>query len=255
MPVQGLLIDLDGVLYEGTRVLPGAPEALARLRAAGRPYRFLTNTTMQSRRALAQKMQWMGFAVQPEEVFTAAAATARYLLAQPARRSLLLIADEAREDFAGLPEDNQHPDFVVVGDLEHGFTYELLNRAFRCLVGGAQLIAVQKNRCWMREDGLALDAGPWVALLEYASRQEARVIGKPSPDFFRLALDDLGLPPGEVLMVGDDPEFDLAPAKRLGLTTVLVKTGRMSGLAALPTVDPPPDRVVADFPALVSDLL
>jgi HAD superfamily hydrolase (TIGR01458 family) len=91
---------------------------------------------------------------------------------------------------------------------------------------GAKLVALQKNRYWRTPDGLSLDAGPFVAALEYASGERAEVVGKPEEAFFRLALEDLGLEAGEVAMVGDDAEADVAGAKRAGLLGVQVKTGK-----------------------------
>jgi phospholysine phosphohistidine inorganic pyrophosphate phosphatase len=130
------------------------------------------------------------------------------------------------EDLKGITLTEDRPDHVLVGDLGEGFAYDRLNAAFRCLMDGAELIALQKNRYWRREDGLALDAGPFVAALEYASGKSATVVGKPEKGFFRLALEDLGLLPHEVAMVGDDAEADVAGAKRAGLKGVLVRTGK-----------------------------
>ena len=115
---------------------------------------------------------------------------------------------------------------MLVGDLGAGFTYERLNAAFRRLVGGAELLAVQKNRYWRTREGLSLDAGPFVAALEYASGKGATIVGKPEEDFFRLALEDMGLEAHEVAMVGDDAGADVAGAQSAGLTGILVKTGK-----------------------------
>ena len=123
-----------------------------------------------------------------------------------------------------LVEDS--PDYVLVGDLGDGFTYARLNAAFRLLADGAQLLALQKNRYWRKEDGLSLDAGPFVAALEYASGKSATVVGKPERDFFRLALEDMGLEPHEVAMVGDDAEADVAGAQAAGLIGIQVRTGK-----------------------------
>jgi HAD superfamily hydrolase (TIGR01458 family) len=109
------------------------------------------------------------------------------------------------------------------------FTVELLNRVFRKLLEGAELIGLQKNRYWETSGELTLDAGPFIAALEYASGREARVVGKPSAEFFSLALEDLGLKPEEVAMVGDDVEVDIGGAQKVGLKTVLVETGKYRG--------------------------
>jgi HAD superfamily hydrolase (TIGR01458 family) len=138
----------------------------------------------------------------------------------------LLLAKDAHRDFAGLEITDQQPDFVVMGDMGDEVNAALLNKAFRLILGGAELIALQKNRYWKTGEGLTLDAGPFVVALEYATGQQARVIGKPSPDFFRLALDDLGVAPARVAMIGDDIEVDVAGAQRAGLKGILVRTGK-----------------------------
>jgi phospholysine phosphohistidine inorganic pyrophosphate phosphatase len=110
---------------------------------------------------------------------------------------------------------------------------------------GADLIALQRNRYWRREDGLALDAGPFVAALEYASGRSATVVGKPEAGFFRLALEDLGLGPHEVAMVGDDAEADVVGAQAAGLKGILVRTGKYR-----PETEGRPDLVLESFAAL-----
>ena len=130
------------------------------------------------------------------------------------------------ENLEGIIPAEDAPDFVLVGDLGEGFTYARLDAAFRCLVNGAGLVALQKNRYWRTRHGLSLDAGPFVAALEYASGKQAVVVGKPEEGFFRNALDDLELEAGEVAMVGDDAEADVAGAKRAGLLGIQVRTGK-----------------------------
>jgi HAD superfamily hydrolase (TIGR01458 family) len=130
------------------------------------------------------------------------------------------------EDLLEIDFTDDHPDYVLVGDLGKGFTYERLNPAFRHLMEGAKLLALQKNRFWQTDVGLSLDAGPFVAALEYASGKNASVVGKPERDFFRLALEYLGLEAHEVAMVGDDAEADVMGARRAGLVGIQVRTGK-----------------------------
>jgi HAD superfamily hydrolase (TIGR01458 family) len=137
-----------------------------------------------------------------------------------------LVEDALMEDLAGLTLTDDHPDYVLVGDLGEHFTYERLNPAFRHLMEGAELLALQKNRYWRTDVGLALDAGPFVAALEFASGKKASIVGKPEREFFRLALQDLGLEAGQVAMVGDDAEADVMGARRAGLVGIQVRTGK-----------------------------
>ena len=131
-----------------------------------------------------------------------------------------------KEDFEGLEEADREVDAVIMGDLGEQFGFAILNRAFRHVMDGAELIALQKNRFWLTADGLSLDAGPFVAAIEYASGIEAFVVGKPSGGFFDSVLEDLGSVAAEVAMVGDDIESDIGGALDAGLRAVLVRTGK-----------------------------
>jgi HAD superfamily hydrolase (TIGR01458 family) len=221
--IKGLLIDLDGTLYVGEEPIPGCRDALLRLRPSGLLLRFVTNTTRKPRREVLRGLVNMGFEVEEAEIFTPARAAALMLRG---RRCHPLVDESLIEDLEGMVPDDESPEYVLVGDLGEGFTYARLNAAFRHLMEGTELLALQKNRYWRQESGFSLDAGPFVAALEYASGKTAAVVGKPEKDFFRLALEDLGLDASEVAMVGDDPEADVTGARAAGLKGVQVKTGK-----------------------------
>lgn len=222
----GLLIDLDGTVYQGDNPLPGVAETLAWLRAEGVPFRFVTNTTMRSRAALAQRLQRMGMDAREADILNPATVTARFLRAEAAHAHVLVL-DEALHDFDGVTLDERHPKYVVVGDLGDGWSYEILNRAFRVIFEqDAVLIALGRSRYWRAADGLRLDSGPFVAALEYASGQTAIVMGKPERAFFEQAIGALGLPAHQVAMIGDDIEGDVAGAQRAGMIGALVQTGK-----------------------------
>jgi len=223
MRVRGLLVDLDGTLYVGDEPVEGARDAIGKLKSSGIALRYVTNTTRKPRREVSEHLLSLGFEVDEAEIFTPARAAAGLI----GEKSCLSLVDESlQEDLQGVTITEVHPDYVLVGDLGEGFTYDRLNAAFRCLMDGAELIALQKNRYWRAEDGLSLDAGPFVAALEYGSGKSASVVGKPERGFFRLALEDLKLSPHEVAMVGDDAETDVAGAQAAGLKGVQVKTGK-----------------------------
>ncbi len=221
--IKGLLLDIDGVLYVGDRPLPGAISALKKLRSKFQ-VRFITNTTRKPKSRVVEKLKSMGFDVHEEEVFTALEATADFLKKRKAK-AYFLLTDEAMDgvrDLVGEP-----PDYVVVGDAHHNFTYENLNRAFRYLMEGARLITSGKNRYFKdRDGGLSLDAGPFVRALEFASGKRARVIGKPSREFFLSAVRSMALSPNECAIVGDDIESDVLGGMKAGLYGILVKTGK-----------------------------
>ncbi len=221
--VEGLLIDLDGTLYVEGEPIRGCREALLELRSSGFLLRFVTNTTRKPRHEVLLGLRRMGFEAEEAEIFTPARAAALMLRDRPCYP---LVADSLLEDLEGVMPDDESPEYMLVGDLGEDFTYARLNAAFRHLMAGAKLLALQKNRYWRQKEGLSLDAGPFVAALEYASGKTATVVGKPEKYFFRLALEDLGLEAHEVAMVGDDPESDVAGAKSAGLKSVQVMTGK-----------------------------
>lgn len=222
----GLLMDLEGTVYHGDRLIPGADEALAWLRTQGVPFRFVTNTTMFSRASLAHRLQSLGVDATEADIINPAVVTARFLRAQAAS-AYLLVLDDAKRDFEGVTQDDQNPQYVVVGDMSDHWTYDTLNRAFRLLLERqATLLALGRARYWLAPDGLRLDAGPFVAALEYAAGQTAIVMGKPQPAYFDQAVSVLGLPADQVAMIGDDIDSDVRGAQRAGLMGVLVQTGK-----------------------------
>ena len=223
MNPKGLLVDLDGTLYVGDEPVEGAREAVERLLAAGLAIRYVTNTTRKPRREVVARLSEMGFPAHEEHEFTPAAAAAQRLRG---RRVHALVAEPLLEDLSGLTLTDRQPEYVLVGDLGPGFTYERLDAAFGYLMEGAGLVALQKNRYWQKQSGLSLDAGPFVTALEYASGNKATVVGKPERAFFEAALHELGLEASDVAMVGDDAEADMAGAKAAGLLGVQVQTGK-----------------------------
>jgi HAD superfamily hydrolase (TIGR01458 family) len=251
--IQGLLIDLDGTLYIGDQPLPGAREALERLRAAGVPMRFLTNTTTKSRATIAAKLDAMGFGIRAEEIFTAPRVAAGVLRARGVESAYFLLKPEVLADMEGIESALAGVPAVVIGDMGADFTYERLNRAFRLLLDGAEFYALAENRMFRGAEGMCLDVGAFVRGLEYASRRKAMLLGKPAREFFEAALAALGLPAEKVASVGDDLEGDIGGGQGAGLRGALVRTGkfRAEELAASPIK---PDVVLASFadlPALL----
>jgi len=225
--VRGVLFDVDGTLLENDRPIPGAPAALDRLRAHGIPFRLTTNTSRRPRSAIASVLRRGGFSVEDREVLAPCVLARRRILESGRTRAAFLLPAAAREDFEGVVEDEARPDWVVVGDVGRDFTWERLNRAYHFIRGGATLLALHKNRVWDNGvDGIVLDAGPFVAALEYAAEVTAELVGKPAPPFFDLALADIGLPAAEVMVVGDDLEADCGGGAAAGCRTALVLSGR-----------------------------
>ncbi len=246
---QGLLLDLDGTLYEAEAAVPGAAAAVESLRSAGFPLRFVTNTTRRPRRAVLEALRRFGIGASLEELFTAPSAAGGWLRGRGIRRVALCLPGAAYEDFGDFEIDEERPEAVVVGDLGREWDFDRLNRAFRWILGGAELVAIQRNRYWKTADGLTLDAGPFVAALEYATGKTAHLVGKPSPAFFDAAARSLRLQAAEVAMVGDDLEGDVAGAQAAGALGILVRTGKFRSVE-LEESPVRPDLVVDSVAAL-----
>ncbi len=251
--IDAVLLDLDGVLYVEGEPIPGARESVASLRAAGLALRFVTNTTARSRPQTLAKLTALGFELDEDELVTPAALARRRCSERGHARVALIMNEDVKEDFAGLEEADEGVDAVIMGDLGEAFGFAILNRAFRLVMDGAELIALQKNRFWLTAEGISLDAGPFVAAIEYATGADAYVVGKPAAGFFESVLADLGRKPAAVAMVGDDIETDVAGATAAGLAGILVRTGkyredfvRGSGIDPTATVDS-----IGDVPALL----
>jgi HAD superfamily hydrolase (TIGR01458 family) len=251
--IETVLLDLDGTLYVGSQVVPGAPEAVRWLRDQGLAVRFCTNTDSVTPATLADRLAGRGFEVAPDELVTPVAVAARLLDAAPEARVLAVAAGGIRrllaDRLAGPGEAVTH---VLVADPSYGATYDDLDAAFRALRAGAELVATQVNRVAVRDDGEHLDTGGWVRLLEYATGETARVLGKPSPEFFTAPLEALGRGAQSALVVGDDLAADIGGGHAVGAATVLVRSGK--GDRPQPGAQAEPDAVVdsvADVPGLL----
>lgn len=229
MTARGVLIDLDGVLYLGGKEIPGAHEAIDYLTDKRVPFRCISNTTRKCRKTICLQLSKMGFEIPEEYIFTPpqAAIAHMHCSGKSLPRFFLLTTGDVNLDFAGAgTHDSETADYVIVGDAGDVATYDSLNTAFRLLMEGAELIALEKDRYWMAQDGLSLSAGPFVSALEFATGKEAAVMGKPSRRFFELALEDMHLHPEDVLMIGDDILTDVGGAQAAGMTGILVRTGK-----------------------------
>jgi HAD superfamily hydrolase (TIGR01458 family) len=227
--MAAILLDIEGVLQVSWQAVPGAAEAVDRLREAGHRLRFVTNSTTRSRVQLAEQMRETGFELEDDELQTTGGVAAQVL---KGKRVLALTMPGILDDLNGLQLVGMNVDAVLVGGADEGeetgrvFSYLNLNRAFHELEAGAELYCLHKNRWWQTADGARLDAGAFVAGLEYAADTEATVLGKPSGAYFAAALSALDAEPELTWMVGDDIEGDILGAGNYGLRTVLVRTGK-----------------------------
>jgi HAD superfamily hydrolase (TIGR01458 family) len=253
--MTAILLDIDGVLHVSGEAIAGAPEAVRTLREAGHRVRFVTNNTTRARARLAEELRSLGIELDETEVTTTPLAAGKLL---EGMRVLPLTMAAVRADLAQhvtLVEDGAEA--VLVGGADETdetgevFAYENLNQAFAAVRDGARLVCLHKNRWWQTSRGPLLDAGAFVAGLEYAAQSRAEIVGKPTAAYFESALAELEAPAGDAIMVGDDVEADIGGAKAVGMRAILVRTGKFSQVS-LEEADPQPDAVIdsiADLPA------
>ena len=259
-PISAVLADIDGVLSVSWRPLPGAVAALRAVRESGYKVALLTNTSSRTRDWIAATLRGHGFPVAPADIFTVAGLTAEYLTRHhPGARCLVLNDGDLSSELPGVTivgTDDPEPDVVVLGGAGPQFDYPTLNLVFAHLRRGARLVAMNANLYWQTDEGLQLDTGAFLPGLERAAGVTAEVTGKPAEAFFRAALDAVGVAPEEAVMVGDDIDNDVLAAQRLGITWVLVRTGKYRASTDR-TATAAPDFVldsVADLPALLAVL-
>jgi HAD superfamily hydrolase (TIGR01458 family) len=227
--MAAILLDVDGVLHVSGAPIAGASAAVRRLRAEGHRIRFVSDSTTRSRAQIGEQLRTMGIEVADDELQTTGAVASRVL---EGKRVLALTMPGMLDDLEGLQLVGMNVDAVLLGGADEGeetgriFSYLNLNRAFHELEAGAELYCLHKNRWWQTADGARLDAGAFVAGLEYAADIEATVLGKPSNAYFAAALEALKAEPGLTWMVGDDLENDIVGAHKHGMKTLLVRTGK-----------------------------
>lgn len=251
VPIEGLLLDIDGVLAISWEALPGAVDALKQLRGDGVPFRLITNTTTKTRDDLAETLRGSGFDVSKEEIVTAVVATAGYLeTAHPGAKVFVLSDGDAAADLAGVDlVDVDEADVIVIGGACEEFTYETMNRIFRRLMDGATLVGMHRNLFWKTADGWELDGGAYIAGLEEAADTTATICGKPEKAYFDAALAMLGVGADRAAMVGDDIVNDILGAQAAGLTGILVRTGKYRA-GDEQREDGRPDHVLESFAAV-----
>jgi HAD superfamily hydrolase (TIGR01458 family) len=207
--IAGFLIDIDGVLTIDNQRVDGAVEAINFLQDRKIPFLLVTNTTRQSRITIWHHLKRIGFPIEETDIITAPIAAAGWLKSRGIVSVNLFLSGSAVNDFKDFKITAFNPEYVVVGDLGPDLTFDKLNNAFRLIMNGAKILALQKNRFWQTGEGLTIDAGAMVAALEYATNKRATIIGKPRKEFFLQAAGKLKIPAQELAMVGDDLETDI----------------------------------------------
>ena len=227
---HGYLIDMDGVLYRGSELIPGAASFIDQLRERNIPFRFLTNNSQRTRLDVVAKLARMGIEVEEQHVFTCAMATARFLADRKPGGTAFVIGEGGLLTALhekGYAVVDHEPDYVVVGE-GRTFNLELFEAAVRMVLGGAKLVATNLDPNCPTQSGLRPGCGAMVAMLETATGVKAFSVGKPSPVMMRAARKELGLTTDETTMIGDTMETDILGGVQLGFHTVLVLSGGTS---------------------------
>jgi NagD protein len=223
----GLLIDMDGVIYRGSEMIPGADRFVQALKDEQIPFLFLTNNSQRTRRDVATKLQRMGIDVGERHVFTCAMATARFLAKQKPHGTAYVIGEGGllnalhRNGYSIVDHD---PDYVVVGE-GRTVNLEMLELAVKFIFSGAKLIATNLDPNCPTRDGIRPGCGATVAYLETATGTRAFSVGKPSPVMMRAARKELRLATSQTIMIGDTMETDILGGVEMGYRTVLVLSG------------------------------
>lgn len=256
-PVDGVLFDIDGVLVTSWHPIPGAAEAVADVRRRGLRCAFLTNTTSRTCEGIAAALREVGIEVDSDEVVTAGRLTAEYVrTTYPGRRVWLLNSGDMAADLAGIELDEVDPEVVVLGGAGPEFTHRALSRVVELMFDGVPVVAMHRGTTWATEDGLRIDVGSYLPGIEEVTGVRVASVGKPSLTAFLTAAELARTDPERTVMVGDDLAGDVIAAQRVGLTGVLVRTGKFRQQVLELSPDRP-DHVLdslADLPVLLDRL-
>ena len=237
MAIGGVLFDIDGVLVTSWRPIPGASKTLRTLSDHQVACSYLTNTTTRTRVQIAELLTEAGMAVRADEVITAAVLTAEYVRSRyPHARCFLVNSGQIAEDMPGIdivyssecigPRAPETPDVVLLGGAGPEYSHLTLSWVYDWMAKGVPVVAMHRSTAWTTTDGLRVDTGMYLIGMEETSGRKATAVGKPAPEGFLAAASRLGVDPDEMYMIGDDLNNDVLAAQVVGMTGVLVRTGK-----------------------------
>jgi HAD superfamily hydrolase (TIGR01450 family) len=235
MTVGGVLFDIDGVLTTSWEPIPGAAETLRALNSHQIACSYLTNTTTRTRQQIADALGRAGMQVRADEVITAAALTAEYVRqTHPHARCFLVNSGDISEDMPGVDVvastdfgvDDGAPDVVLLGGAGPEYDHLTLSRVYDWMAQGVPVMAMHRSTSWNTTEGLRIDTGMYLIGMEQTSGRKATAVGKPAPEGFLAAASRLGVDPDQMFMIGDDLNNDVLAAQVVGMTGVLVRTGK-----------------------------
>ena len=224
--ISGFLFDLDGVFCIENKPLPGSIETLNYLNNNNIPYRFLTNTTTKSRLDLFNKLIELGFPVNKNHIISASYAGVLKLRELGSPTCELILQETSKNDYSEFTIDNNNPEYIVIGDLDKGWDFNIMNKIFNKVLNGSKILALHKGKYFKVSEGLQIDSGAFIKGIEYATSTNSIVVGKPESNFFDIAVQDINIKKENLVMVGDDIINDIEGAQSCGIKSVLVKTGK-----------------------------
>ena len=224
---KGFICDMDGVMYHGSRLLPGAKEFVEWLTQNNKKFLFLTNSSERSPRELSEKLSRLGLDVPEDHFYTSAIATAAFLASQTPHGSAYVIGEAGLINAiyaAGLSMNDVDPDYVVVGETP-SYTYDRIKRAVSLVLGGAKLIGTNPDMTAPAEEGIIPATKALISPIELTTGKQAYFIGKPNPLMMKHAMKLLGAAPDEIVIIGDRMDTDIIAGIESGIETTLVLTG------------------------------
>lgn len=231
--IKAIFFDLDGTLYFKNKAIEGAIEVVTQLKKEGYICRFLTNADSVDEKAILDKLCKMGFDIELSEIYTPVTASVNYLKGIGNPKIYTLVCDEILSQYSQFECVDNDADFVVIGDCRDRINFEELNKVFRIIHEKAEILALQKGRYFYDANGINMDTGAVVTMMEYAANKKAKILGKPDKDFFNILIRQLQLKASEILIIGDDKTTDIKGAKDIGAQSALVRTGKYKDQIAI----------------------
>jgi NagD protein len=224
---NGFIIDMDGVIYHGNKLLPGINEFLKWMEESGKSFLFLTNSSQRTPKELHEKLKRLGISVGEEHFYTSALATAGFLSNQKPNGSAYVIGDAGLIHAlysVGFTTNNVNPDYVVVGDT-NSYNFERIELAVNLVMKGARLIGTNPDISGPIETGITPSVKALIAPIEIVSGKKAYFVGKPNPLMMRIALKNLGVRREEAIVIGDRMDTDIRCGLESEIDTLLVLSG------------------------------
>ena len=223
--IDTILFDLNGTLYEKGIALDGVNETIEQFRHRKYNLSFITNTDGRSEIDVYQRVLKKGIDIRKEELYTPVTAVKQYIKQNNNKTFYPLVHDDVINDLQNLKYDDIKPDYIIIGDFCDKLSYKEINKVFRMIKNGAQIVALSKTLWYIDAEGYNINTGSFVKMFEIACDKEAILMGKPAKMFFEMALKRTDSKPENTLIVGDDIKTDIMGAKRLKAKSVLVRTG------------------------------